>query len=70
MSLFQRDDGQHSAEDVAFAQKFGGDARLLDGNGARGEGQSQASAGVSADRERMRKGVARKPEHAVYGRRW
>lgn len=70
MSLFQRDDGQHSAEDVAFAQKFGGDARLLDGAGGRGDGQGVSGAGVSAERERVKKGVARRVEHEVYGRRW
>ena len=79
LQLFRRDAdavGGADEEDVAFAEKFGGDAKLLDGNGGtRGEG-SQSRSATPPERAGQRsaagakKGVARRPEHAVYGRRW
>lgn len=75
MQLFRRDAeevGGSNADDVAFAEKFGGDAKLLDGNGGRAESrqESRTPPERAGQREVPRKGVARKPEHAVYGRRW
>ena len=73
MQLFRRDaevagDDEH---DAVFAEKFGGDTKLLDGSGGRAETRSGSSTPPErAGRIVAKKGVAKKPEHAVFGRRW
>ncbi|KAM0723933.1 hypothetical protein Q7P37_000924 [Cladosporium fusiforme] len=77
LQLFRRDAeevGGVDEEDAAFAAKFGGDSKLLDGSGGRAEA-SQGSSHTPPERAPQRnsgpkKGVARRPEHAVFGRRW
>lgn len=71
LQLFRRDAeevGGGDADDAAFAEKFGGDAKLLDGSGGRAEGRQDSS--TPPERPTQKKGVARRPEHSVYGRRW
>jgi SNF2 family DNA or RNA helicase len=73
MQLFRRDAevGGNDEDDAAFAEKFGGDAKLLDGSGGRGDSRQDSSTPPERAVQRdAKKGVARKPEHAVYGRRW
>lgn len=75
MQLFRRDaeHGGDNEEDAAFAEKFGGDTKLLDGSGGRDESRQQSRSATPPERAGQRvakKGVARKPEHAVFGRRW
>jgi SNF2 family DNA or RNA helicase len=73
MQLFRRDaeHGGNDADDAAFAEKFGGDAKLLDGSGGRSEGRQESSTPPERAGQRdAKKGVARRPEHSVYGRRW
>jgi SNF2 family DNA or RNA helicase len=73
MQLFRRDaevagDDEH---DVAFAQKFGGDSKILDSSGGRAESRPGSSTPPErAGRVVAKKGVAKKPEHSVFGRRW
>lgn len=69
MSLFRRD-AEHSAthEDVAFAEKFGKDTRLLDGEQNRDGG---FVIGVAKEGGRRREETApTRREHEVFGRRW
>jgi SNF2 family DNA or RNA helicase len=73
MQLFRRDaeHGGNDEDDAAFAEKFGGDAKLLDGSGGRSDGRQESSTSPERAGQRdAKKGVARKPEHSVYGRRW
>lgn len=75
MQLFRRDaeHGGDNEEDVAFAEKFGGDTKLLDGSGSRDESRQTSRSATPPERAGQRvvkKGVARRPEHAVFGRRW
>jgi SNF2 family DNA or RNA helicase len=73
MQLFRRDaeHGGNDEDDAAFAEKFGGDAKLLDGSGGRSDGRQESSTPPERAGQRdAKKGVARKPEHSVYGRRW
>jgi SNF2 family DNA or RNA helicase len=73
MQLFRRDaEVGANDEDAAFAEKFGGDAKLLDGSGSGSGSRGGSRHGSSTPPERpvQKKGVARRPEHSVYGRRW
>lgn len=84
LQLFRRDaevGGAGDEEDEAFEKRFGGESKLLDGSGNGGGRQEGAGSGSGSQTppERRggasagggaRKGVARRPEHAVYGRRW
>jgi hypothetical protein len=70
MQLFRRDaEVGANDEDAAFAEKFGGDAKLLDGSGG-SRGESRNGSSTPPERPAQKKGVARRPEHSVYGRRW
>jgi SNF2 family DNA or RNA helicase len=70
MQLFRRDaEVGANDEDAAFAEKFGGDTKLLDGSGG-SRGESRQGSSTPPERAVQKKGVARKPEHSVYGRRW
>jgi SNF2 family DNA or RNA helicase len=73
MQLFRRDAevGGNDEDDVAFAEKFGGDAKLLDGSGGKNESRQESSTPPERAGQRdAKRGVARRPEHSVYGRRW
>lgn len=71
MQLFRRDaEVGANDEDAAFAEKFGGDAKLLDGSGSGSRVESRQGSSTPPERPVQKKGVARKPEHSVYGRRW
>jgi hypothetical protein len=73
MQLFRRDAevaGDHE-HDAAFAEKFGGDSKILDSSGGRAESRPGSSTPPErAGRAVAKKGVAKKPDHAVFGRRW
>jgi SNF2 family DNA or RNA helicase len=73
MQLFRRDAevaGDHE-HDAAFAEKFGGDTKILDSSGGRAESRPGSSTPPErAGRVVAKKGVAKKPDHAVFGRRW
>ena len=75
MSLFRHDaeySNAHGENDREYAAKFGGDKRLLDGPepGPSGVGRQQGTTAARSGNAKGRVSGERRPEHAVYGRRW
>lgn len=59
------------AEDRRFEEKFGGDARLIDGPNGSGSGSQQQKKDAAVTDPRRKEGKGRVgTEHQVYGRRW